>query len=186
MAAHTGFLIIDVQNAILTGRGGVRQREADRALDDVVMRIAGLIRRAHAASVPVLYAQHDGPPGHRLEPDTPGWHLRPEIAPLDDEPVFRKRASDSFFETPLEDYLRDRGITRLVIAGCMTPWCVDTACRRAVSLGFDVVLVADGHTTVDAAGLTFEQIIAHHNTLLDGFDAGNHEVKVVPAADVSW
>jgi hypothetical protein len=52
--------------------------------------------------------------------------------------------------------------------------------RRAVSLGYDVVLVSDGHMTADSGELTYEQIIAHHNALLDGFSAGTHTVRVMP------
>lgn len=62
----------------------------------------------------------------------------------------------------------------------MTQFCVDTTVRRAVSLGYDVDLVSDGHMTADFGGLSFEQIIAHHNALLDGFDAGLHSVRIVP------
>ena len=76
------------------------------------------------------------------------------------------------------------GIKQLVICGCMTQYCVDTTVRRAVSLGYDVVLAADGHTTADTGVLRFEQIVAHHNALLDGFDAGEHEVRVCPAAEI--
>jgi hypothetical protein len=32
--------------------------------------------------------------------------------------------------------------------------------------------------TADTSSLRFEQIIAHHNALLDGFDAGVHRVSV--------
>jgi hypothetical protein len=36
--------------------------------------------------------------------------------------------------------------------------------------------------TADSGALMFDQIIAHHNSLLDGFDAGNHSVRVVPVS----
>jgi hypothetical protein len=66
----------------------------------------------------------------------------------------------------------------------MTQYCIDTTVRRAVSLGYDVILAADGHMTADTGALPFEQIIAHHNALLDGFDAGEHEVFVRPSAEI--
>jgi len=46
------------------------------------------------------------------------------------------------------------------------------------------VLAADGHATADAGGLLFEQIVAHHNSLLDGFDAGSHAVHVLPMSEI--
>jgi hypothetical protein len=44
--------------------------------------------------------------------------------------------------------------------------------------------VADGHLTADSGSLTFEQIIAHHNSLLDGFDAGNRSVRIAPSDQI--
>jgi hypothetical protein len=38
--------------------------------------------------------------------------------------------------------------------------------------------------TSDFGELTYEQIIAHHNALLDGFEAGTHKVRVVPANQI--
>jgi nicotinamidase-related amidase len=184
--AKTALLVIDVQQGILSDSKLVRQKEIDQALDETVLRIAGLIDKARAVSAPVVYVQHDGESGHRLEPNTPGWPIRAEIAPRPGDPIIHKRACDSFFETDLGTQLEAAGVGRLVICGCMTQYCVDTTVRRAVSLGYDVVLVADGHMTADTKTLPFEQIIAHHNALLAGFDAGQHAVQVHPAMEIQF
>jgi nicotinamidase-related amidase len=183
-AAKSALLVIDVQRGILEIPTLARKKETDGALDETVGRIAGLIARARVASVPVIYIQHDGGPGHRLEPGTSGWPLRPEIAPQPGDPVIHKRACDAFFQTPLGAELAATDTQRLVICGCMTQYCIDTTARRAVSLGYDVVLAADGHMTSDTDTLRFEQVIAHHNALLDGFDAGEHEVRVCPSSEI--
>jgi len=177
---HEAIVIIDVQNAILGPSGTERKAKNHAALDGVVARIARLIRHGREQGIPVLFVQHDGPPGHRLEKASPGWKIRPEISPIEGEPVIHKSACDSFFETTLTHELQSRGIERLIVAGCMTQYCVDTTVRRAVTLGYDVILVADGHMTADSGALGFEQIIDHHNALLDGFDAGSRSVKVLP------
>jgi len=183
---QTALIVIDVQRGILDLPGLERKTAIDHALDDTVLRIRGLIERSRAASVPVIYVQHDGGPGHRLEPGTAGWPIRPEITPRAGEPIVHKCACDAFFETRLQDELAARNVQQLVIAGCMTQYCVDTTVRRAVSLGYDVVLASDGHTTADTRTLRFEQIVAHHNALLDGFDAGEHEVRVLPSSDIGF
>ena len=182
----TALVVIDVQRGILDLPNLERKKEIDRALDETVGRITGLIDRARSSSAPVIYIQHDGGHGHRLEPGTQGWHLRPELVPQSSEPVMRKRACDAFFESSLDAHLRAAGVNSLVIAGCMTQYCVDTSVRRAVSLGYDVALASDGHTTADTGALRFEQIIAHHNALLDGFDAGEHEVRVIPCSEIRF
>ena len=107
------------------------------------------------------------------------------ISPLPGEPVIRKKASDSFFETQLAAELQAREAAHLIIAGAMTEYCVDTTCRRAVTLGYDVTRVADAHLTRDTPVLTAAQIIAHHNLLLNGFGAGNHSINVIPTGEIS-
>jgi nicotinamidase-related amidase len=181
---ETALIIIDLQKGILRGLGGTRQREHDEALEATARRIAGLLARARSRGVPVIFVQHSGGVGHRLEPGSKDWELRNEIAPEPGEVLIHKRACDSFFETGLGAELQRRQVAQLVVAGCMTEYCIDTTVRRAVSLGYDVVLAADGHMAADSGELRFEQIIAHHNGLLDGFDAGNHSVKVLPMAAI--
>ena len=61
-----------------------------------------------------------------------------------------------------------------------TEFCVDTTVRAASSRGFDVVLVADGHTTGDTA-LSAAQIIAHHNATLANLAQVGHPVRVLTA-----
>jgi nicotinamidase-related amidase len=182
--ANTALVVIDVQRGIVDLPGLARRKEIEQALNETVARIAGLIGASRVASVPVIYVQHDGGPGDRLEPEAPGWPLRDEIAPQSGEPVIRKRACDAFFETPLDAKLRAAGIEQIVICGCMTQYCIDTSVRRAVSLGYDVILASDGHTTADTRALHLEQIVAHHNALLDGFEAGEHEVRVRPSSRI--
>jgi nicotinamidase-related amidase len=153
--------------------------------DRVLSTIAALQKKARSAGVPVVFIQHDGPKGHPIEADTQAWTIHPLIGPLAGEPVIRKKASDSFFETSLAEILRKKGMRQLIIAGAMTEYCVDTTCRRAVTLGYDVTLVADAHLTRDTSYLTASQVIAHHNDLLEGFAAGTHAIKVLPAGELS-
>lgn len=184
--AKTALVIIDLQEGILTGIAGRRTEETEAALDAMVWRVAALLKRARAAGVPVIYVQHEGPPGHRLEPGSAGYPIREEIAARRGDVTVHKRYCDAFFETTLQSELQKLGAEHLIVAGCMTQFCIDTSVRRAVSLGYDVTLVGDGHMTADSGALTFEQIIAHHNALLDEFDAGTHVVRVIPAAEIQF
>jgi nicotinamidase-related amidase len=153
--------------------------------DQVLSNIATLLAKARSAKRNVLFIQHDGPKGHPLELNTSAWTIHPSIRPLDGESVINKRASDSFFETSLAEELKRPRVEHLIIAGGMTEYCIDTTCRRAVTLGYDVTLVADAHLTRDTPVLTASQIIAHHNLVLEGFAAGAHSITVRPAAQVS-
>ena len=175
--SHNALLIIDVQVGL------VKLIPAEiRA--GVLSRIETLLSRARASGAPVIYIQHDGPRGHALETHTKGWEIHPSINPLDSESVVKKRESDSFFETTLRQELEKIGITRLIIGGGMTEYCVDTTCRRATSLGYDVMLASDAHLTRDNKVLTAANIIAHHNFVLDDFGAGDHVVRVRPTDEI--
>jgi nicotinamidase-related amidase len=179
MEPKTALLVIDVQIGLMDFP--VYQR------DEVLTRINQLLAQARATATPVIYIQHDGSEaGDPLEPQTPGWPIHPAIAPQPGEPVIRKTAGDAFFETSLQTELEQRGITHLVIAGAQTEYCIDTSCRSAIGRGFDVTLAADAHTTIDNETLTAAQTIRHHNHLLNGFQAGTHQLTVQPIADINF
>jgi nicotinamidase-related amidase len=178
MSESSALVIIDVQVGIIEGFRAYRGRE-------VLEQINNLLAKARASNIPIIYVQHDGEAGHPLEVGAEGWQIHPEIKPHEGDSIIRKRASDSFFETTLQRELEARGVKHLIVTGCMTEYCVDTTARRAVSIGYDVTLVSDAHTTIDNKLLTAAQIIAHHNALLDGFDAGSHVITVKPADDVT-
>ncbi|MEP2532020.1 isochorismatase family protein [Shimia sp.] len=180
-------LLIDVQQAILDGAAG-----EDR-LDDVVgyftemvTRLADLKSSAADQGIQTILVQNDGPDGHRLAIGSVGWEIVPALSANAGDIVVHKKSCDSFHETDLMEHLQRLGASRLVVGGCMTQFCVDTSVRRAVSLGFDVVLISDGHCTGDTDVLKQNEIIAHHNQTLNGFDAGDHAVTVMSSADFAF
>lgn len=173
-------LIVDVQLGLIEEPRNAHQGSV------VVSRIESLIAKARASETPVIYVQHDGGEGGPVAVGSQGWQIHPAIRPADGETVVRKRASDSFHETELQQELQRRGIRRLYVTGCRTEYCVDTTCRRAVSLGYDVTLVRDAHTTIDNAVLSAAQIIEHHNSTLDDFGTDAHVVTLQAAEEVDF
>ncbi len=176
--SQTALLIIDMQVGLAD-----ESYEEDKA---ILTCIAGLLSKAREEHVPVIFIQHDGGSGHPLEPGTPGWPINPMISPREGELIIRKRASDSFYQTPLHKTLQAQGISRLVVTGAMTEYCVDTTCRRAASLDYDVVLVSDAHLTGDNGILTGAQIVAQHNHALANMAHPTHPISVVAAKDVKF
>ncbi len=183
----TALVIIDVQNAVLHWQlPPERQRLVDAAQTAMVMRLQGALKQARAAGAPVVFVQHNEPASEFMAKGSPGWQVRAEIAPLTGEAIVQKLDCDSFHGTNLLEHLQAAGVTRLVICGNATQFCIDTTCRRAVGLGYDVVLLSDGHMGGDFGGLSFEQIVAHHNAVLNGFSAGTHRIELCPAAEVTF
>lgn len=129
----------------------------------------------------VIFVQHMYKDFPLMEKGTPLWSVHPAIAPLDTDVIIEKYHADAFFDSKLEQVLTDMGITRLVITGIQTAYCIDTTCRRAHSMGYDCIWVEDGHSTLDSDILPAEKIIAHHNEII-----GSQFAQVVKAADVSF
>ena len=66
----------------------------------------------------------------------------------------------------------------------MTEYGIDTTCRRATSLDYDVTLARDAHLTRGNGVLTAANIIAHHDSVLDDFGAGDHLITVKPLGQI--
>ncbi|MCP2197955.1 Nicotinamidase-related amidase [Lentzea flava] len=145
-------------------------------------RIARLADRARERGTPVVALQQVG--GPMFEPGAPGTRLchRLRLQPADT--IIQKTATDGFYESGLAEVLD--GVDTIVLTGVGTDYCVDATVRSAVSRGFDVVLVEDGHSTVPdpEAGLTAEQIIARHNRILSAAVHPGGTVTVRPADEI--
>lgn len=133
----------------------------------VVLRIRSLIARARETSAPLFFVQHQGGPGHPLEPGSKGYPFVPDLSPLPNDCVVIKEFCSAFRETDLDDRLRSAGVEQLIFCGMQTEYCIDTAVRVGFELGYRITLVSDGHTTGNTRELKAEQIISHHNRVLN-------------------
>ncbi len=97
-----------------------------------------------------------------------GFQIHQKVKVPTTAKIFDKAATNSFYGTPLMGFLKDNEIEHLVIMGCKTEHCIDTAVRTATVNHFDVTLVGDGHSTTDSSTLSAEMIISHHNEILHG------------------
>ena len=177
MGDKTALVVIDTQRGMFETPGLPPVPEGERLLGN----IEGLIERAREAGTTVIHIRHDGGPGHPLERDKKGWPIHPRVAPRSGEPIVDKETPDSFLHTTLGEELESRGIGRLVLVGMQTQYCVDTTCRRAFGLGYEVTLAADAHGAFDDGTLTAAQIVAHHNEVM-----GNGFAAVVPSSEISF
>ena len=173
---QTALLVIDLQCGMFNGER-ITPIHAGAVL---LERVQSLIARARKARTAVIYVRHCGGPGNLLERGTANWRIHPAITPQSDEAIVDKRTPDAFHETTLSTELAAIEATRLVVIGAQTEVCVDTTCRRAYALGFDVSLVSDAHSTWDNKILTADQIIRHTNQTLAGW-----LVSLVSADDVA-
>ena len=173
----SALLIIDIQAASCSGEWSAFD------IDAAVDRINAVARKARAADAPVFLIQHeeaDGP----LQHGSDGWRLyeRLEVRPGDIR--IRKTATDSFYRTELHSHLRSRDVAQVIVSGLQSEFCVDSTVRGALALGYPVLLVADGHSTLDNGVLAAAQISAHHNVTLANLGSFGPRVTTTPADSV--
>lgn len=174
----SALLIIDFQNAIFTTPVAYQG-------DAVLERIRQLIEKARASSIDVIYVQHEQA-GTVWAAGGKTWEFPAAIAPQPQDYVSSKSVCDAFSNTALEHHLVEQGITRVVICGYATEFCIDTNVRRCVSLGLQTVVVQDAHTTRNRPVLEAPQIIAHHNWVWSEFASPGTALQLCAAADVQF
>jgi ureidoacrylate peracid hydrolase len=159
--AHAALLIIDVQNYCAAAG---KSEYFNRSLREMVLpNIRRLQSACRGAGIEVIYSAienltRDGRDRSldykisRIDVPPGSWEARvlDEIAPGDDEMIFRKTSSNVFISTNIDYVLRNLGIRSLIVAGIMTDQCVESAVRDACDLGYLVTLVSDACTTSSA------------------------------------
>jgi ureidoacrylate peracid hydrolase len=170
--SQAAILFIDVQNYNCDRRGGeyagIDDGEMELRYGYFFRTLAGtalpnmrlLLHAARAARIEVLHtlieSQTQDGRDRSLDYKISGFHVPkgswdaqvvPALAPLADEMVFPKTSSSVFISTNLDYVLRNLGTRYLVMAGCLTDQCVDSAVRDACDLGYLVTVATDACVT---------------------------------------
>lgn len=175
---NTALLVIDVQNGVL--EGAARR-------DEVVANVGELVERARGAGVSVVWVQHAD--DEELLIDSIPWQLAPELGRRGGEPIVHKRHGDAFEGTDLEAALAERRVGRLVVAGAQSDMCIRSTLHGALVRGYDALLVADAHTTVDLTSFGApppEQVIAHTNLYWSWQTAPGRQAGILATAEVAF
>ena len=161
--AHTALLIIDVQNYCAGTESGKTEYFRRSLRDTVLPNIRRLQTACRSGRIEVMYSVienmtrdgRDRSLDYKISAiDVPrgSWEAQvlDEIAPAEDEMIFRKTSSGVFISTNIDYVLRNLGVRSLIVAGMMTDQCVESAVRDACDLGYLVTLVSDACTTESA------------------------------------
>ena len=168
--ARTALVVVDVQNDFADPGGSLYVAGGEHVVERVNREVAA----AEAAGGVVIYTQDWHPehtphfaqdggiwPVHCVR-DTWGAELHPGLAVRGD--VVRKGSggedgysgfsmrdpvSGEVSSTGLEAMLRERGVSRVVVVGLATDYCVKATALDAVGLGFDTVVLQEAVAGVD-------------------------------------
>jgi nicotinamidase-related amidase len=168
---QTALLIIDVQQSFTR-----RPYFSSEGVAGFLAHQNALIAGAAERGLPVVRVFHvDAPDSADNAFAKASGLIRPleGLAPFDATLTVEKTRHSALAGTPLAIWLRERGITRLIVSGIRTEQCCETTTRHASDEGFEVDYVTDATLTFDmqtpaGATLTAAQIRERTETVLAG------------------
>ncbi len=123
----------------------------------IVDRTAQLARVFRERGLPVVLVNVTGGAPGRADPGRPNFprpadwaELVPEIEQQPGDYSLTKQRPGAFIGTSLDEYLRERGVTQIFLAGVATSLGVESTARSAYDYGYNVVLIVDAMTDRDA------------------------------------
>jgi nicotinamidase-related amidase/MFS family permease len=123
---------------------------------EIVGRAAELARAFRTQGLPVILVNVAGRAPGRTEvtlnftPPADWTELVPELGRQPDDYTVTKHQIGAFYGTALEQILRRRGVTQIVLAGVATSSGVEATARNAYDHGYNVTLVVDAMTDLSA------------------------------------
>jgi nicotinamidase-related amidase len=148
--AHAALIVIDLQK-------GVVGLPTVHPTAEIVDRAAQLARAFRKRSLPVVLVNVTGRAPGRTDAGSPKFSLPPdwsELVPeLEQQPsdyLLTKQRLGAFIGTSLDDFLRERGVTQVIVIGVSTSVGVESTARSAYDYGYNVVLVVDAMSDRDA------------------------------------
>ncbi|GAA1125713.1 isochorismatase family cysteine hydrolase [Nocardioides aquiterrae] len=172
--ARTMLLVLDVQNLIVSESGAAYVKSVGGAPEgkDTIEPIKRVLEACRDKGIPVVWSlwglRPDGMDAGLAKAKWPGldcgspaspasWGnesgddlLHPEMKPLDGEPVMYKHRFSSFYNTPLEEYLRENDRDTLIIIGVTSANCMHATTIDGWNKNYKIICVADTTTAVPA------------------------------------
>jgi nicotinamidase-related amidase len=160
-AKITAVVLIDLQHAI------VGRTTAPHASASVVQACANLADRFRAKGATIVFVHVDLTNMVKVNADKPtrdpnappppakASEIVPETRKQPSDLVVAKRFWDAFVNTDLEQKLRERNIRTIILGGISTNFGVESTARTGAALGFEMVLLEDAMTSMDAAAHRF-------------------------------
>jgi nicotinamidase-related amidase len=124
---------------------------------EIISRTAQLARAFRQRGLPVVLVNVSGRAPGRTDAGAPKLSFPPDwtelIPELEQQPsdyLVTKQRVGAFIGTSLDETLRQRGVTQVVLTGVATSGGVEATARSAYDYGYNVALVVDAMTDRDA------------------------------------
>jgi nicotinamidase-related amidase len=137
-------LVIDVQNEYFTGALPITYPNGNL---DKITQTMDLALSKEISSIVVQHTE-TAPDTPFFKRNSPEWQIHPQVRDRPYDLLIEKNLPGCFTGTGLEEWLKERKIDTLVIAGYMTHMCCDTTARQAMHLGVNVEFLSDATGTL--------------------------------------
>jgi nicotinamidase-related amidase len=146
----TALIVVDLQNGIIAA-------PMVHPTEGVVKNAVALVDAFRARGLPIVLINVDKAAPGRTEQARPPqefparWtDLIPQLDRQPEDHVVTKRTWGAFTHTDLNAYLKNAGVTQVVVVGISTSAGVESTARQAYEHGFNVTLAVDAMTDRDA------------------------------------
>ncbi len=179
-SSRVALLLIDVINGMSFPAGKLLARHAKPA----ATRILALKKRAHAANVPIVYANDNygqwrsdfqATLANAIRPEMPGREVSLLLAPDDDDYFVLKPKHSAFYGSSLDVLLTYLGAECLVLAGFAGDLCVQFTAVDAFLRDFEIVIASDGVASETTAANT--KALAQARSQLDATVAPSSRIN---------
>ncbi len=155
---RSALIVVDLQK-------GIVGLPCAHPMAGVVAKARALLDAFRARGLPVVLVNVDaGAPGRTEQPRPQGqppadWaDLIPELGRQESDHLVTKKTWGAFVNTGLDDWLKGKSVSQIVLCGIATSIGVESTARQAYEAGFNVTLAVDAMT--DLAAETHENSVA--------------------------
>lgn len=125
-----------------------------------------LISAARENGIEVIYVRHDDGAGAELTKGTSGFEIYEGFSPQPGEKIFDKTVNSSFKGTGLLEYLTEKSVQAVVVAGLQTDYCIDATIKCGFEHGFKMIVPENANSTFNNAFMTGEQSYKYYNEFM--------------------
>lgn len=146
----SALMVIDLQNGVC---------KPDQVIfnyENLISKINNRIDYYRSQNFPIIFIQHEDT---LLRKNSTAWELVSALHYKNNDILINKKHPNSFYQTHLEETLKNLGINNLEICGAQTEFCIDATIKMAHGLGYQVKMQHHTSSTFDNKYMTAEDTI---------------------------
>jgi len=167
----TALIVMDMQNDLVDEKGaaaafGIWKHVRETKTVDNIKKV---LEKGRKARIPIIYIQSffrvellsNSGLGKRfkesgaLKRNTFGAKIKEALTPQPQDYIVEKHTMDAFYNTELEDLLKNLKCDTLIFTGVATNFCVETTVRSASVRGYNIIVLIDCVATMNEEAQSF-------------------------------